>query len=645
MKVKTKVKIPLYLYVFLSIVYFELLVRLKTVDIFFGIGLLYSLLFAVVAAAVLYFFSSFARSERVNRIVTGLLLLITGVYFGLQLVYHGIFATFFTVSSFGGAGQATEFFHEAMLGILRNFDSVLLVFVPSLLVFIFGKRFVDFSRAGIKLHIAAVGVALIFHFGTDAIIKADNSGVIPTSYYYEYTYVPEIMIEKFGTLATLRFDLTYQFAEVKTQPVDPDGMVAISKEDEPKYNVIPGLDFASLAESESDPDVKNMHEYFGSLTPTEKNEYTGMFAGKNLIQIVCESFSGAIVLQNPELFPTLYKLYSEGFQFNNFYTPLWAVSTTDGEYATDVGLVPKSKGWSMEKSSGNSLIFCLGNQFKGLGYDTMAFHNGSYNYYNRQITHPNMGYTEYKGIGNGLEIPYARPYSDLEMIKAAWPSIAESKAFSAYFMTISGHLYYDFSNNDMAIKNRAAVEQLPYSDTTKAYIAANLELENAVTYLIEQLGASGQLENTVIALSADHYPYGLTGGQLEEITGGSVADSELYRNMFIVWSSDMASPVTVDKPCSSLDILPTLLNLFGMEYDSRLLSGSDILSSSPGLVIFKDYSFLTDKGYFDSSTGIFTPADGQQVDSDYARQTAETVCQKFTYAGYILDYNYYSHIK
>ena len=149
----------------------------------------------------------------------------------------------------------------------------------------------------------------------------------------------------------------------------------------------------------------------------------------------------------------------------------------------------------------------------------------------------------------------------------------------------------------------------------------------------------------MIILSADHFPYGLTEAQLEEVMGGSVEGSELYRNMFLIWNSEMTAPVKVDKPCSSLDILPTVLNLFGMEYDSRLLSGTDIMSDADPLVIFKDYSFLTDKGYYNSSTGTFTPHEGQQVENGYAEKMAEEVCRKFTYSGYILTHDYYSHIK
>ena len=65
---------------------------------------------------------------------------------------------------------------------------------------------------------------------------------------------------------------------------------------------------------------------------------------------------------------------------------------------------------------------------------------------------------------------------------------------------------------------------------------------------------------------------------------------EIYENTLILWNDQMKKPVEVDKYCSSLDIAPTLSNLFGLEYDSRLMMGTDILSDQPGMVIFSNYT-------------------------------------------------------
>ena len=132
-----------------------------------------------------------------------------------------------------------------------------------------------------------------------------------------------------------------------------------------------------------------------------------MFEGKNLIWIVGEAFSSYVV--DEDLTPTLYKLSNEGFVFNNFYNPVWGVSTSDGEYVTMTGLIPKSGVWSFSRSGDNYMPYGMGNILSKSGYLCLAYHNHDYQYYNRHISHPNMGY-DYKGLGNGLEV------------KKVWPS-------------------------------------------------------------------------------------------------------------------------------------------------------------------------------------------------------------------------------
>src|SRR5690606_372494 len=113
----------------------------------------------------------------------------------------------------------------------------------------------------------------------------------------------------------------------------------------------------------------------------KKNDYTGKYKGYNLILITAESFSPFAIDEN--VTPTLYKMANEGYQFTNFYTPVWGVSTSDGEYVALQGLIPKSGVWSFQESGKNSLPFVLGNQLKKLNYPTRAYHNHTYTYYGR----------------------------------------------------------------------------------------------------------------------------------------------------------------------------------------------------------------------------------------------------------------------
>ena len=186
--------------------------------------------------------------------------------------------------------------------------------------------------------------------------------------------------------------------ELPESPDTPDPPLAPEDSGEEEEPVPPAygdnvleIDFQELIDGETDETLLRMHEYFSQAEPTEKNSWTGYFAGKNLIWIVAEGYSGEVALR-PDVTPTLYRLSQEGFRFENFYTPLWGVSTSDGEYVTTTGLIPKSGTWSYRESADNYMPFGFGNLFSHLGYAANAFHDHVYTYYNRDKSHPNMGY-------------------------------------------------------------------------------------------------------------------------------------------------------------------------------------------------------------------------------------------------------------
>lgn len=177
------------------------------------------------------------------------------------------------------------------------------------------------------------------------------------------------------------------------------------------------------------------------------------------------------------------------------------MSTSDGEYVATNGLLPKPGVWSFSESGKNDVPFVMGHQLKKLGYQSFAYHNHSYDYYDRHISHPNMGY-EYKALGNGLDVNPTWPESDLEMMELSINDYIDKEPFHAYYMTVSGHLLYTFDGNMMAYKHRNKVKHLPYSDQAKAYLATQIELDLALQYLLEQLEQHHVADRTLIVMSA-----------------------------------------------------------------------------------------------------------------------------------------------
>ena len=237
--------------------------------------------------------------------------------------------------------------------------------------------------------------------------------------------------------------------------------------------------------------------------------------------------------------------------------------------------------------------------------------------------------------------------------------LTTGQPFHVYYMTVSGHGSYNWGQS-MAIKNRAAAEAA-YPDASgpvQAYVAANLELEAALTYLVDKLESAGIADDTVICLSADHYPYALAETEVDyyaELSGrqDTDLDTSRYRSALILWCGSMTEPVTVDIPCSAVDIVPTLSNLFGLAYDSRLLSGRDILAanydpaSASGcipLVILPTTmgnSWATAAGVYEAPTGTFTPNPGVTAEDGYVDAVNRLVSTKYAYAKLLIQYDYY----
>ncbi len=197
--------------------------------------------------------------------------------------------------------------------------------------------------------------------------------------------------------------------------------------------------------------------------------------------------------------------------------------------------------------------------------------------------------------------------------------IIDIEKFLAYYMTVSGHLNYTTNGNCMASKNWEAVKNLQYSHKAKSYLACQIELDKAIGELIRRLEFAGKLEDTVIVISPDHYPYGLTLSELNELSTYKRDNKfERHHTPLLIWNSSMEEPIKIEKVCSSLDVLPTVLNLFGIEYDSRLLMRKDILSNNiEPIVIFSDRNFITDKKRYNSVQDVFIPNEGETLEPDY----------------------------
>lgn len=700
----------------LTLFFLEIVFRIASGGSIASTFFVYITLFSVSAGVIMSLIASFF-SEKVNHVIQSCFLSVMCLYFCVQLVYSKFFQDFFYWDQMLVAGDVTAFWREILACMGQNIFWLILMLAPAVLYIIFGRKFLPPVTTSWVFKGVGLALALVVFLAGSGFVNM-HSDDLGDEYYYNEGFIMAEAASRFGIITALRLDTQYTlfgrpeadfsddgpevtvpeegwdnlFGDETTPPViDPpasgDSTSGGTSDGEttapppPPVDTSPNvmnIDFDKLIASSSG-NLKAAHEWFSKREPTNKNAYTGMFKGKNLIYITVEGWAPAAI--NEKLTPTLYKMKNEGFVFENYYCSNWGGSTATGEYAFMTGNFYASSS-CLKKSASNYMPFVLGNMMSSLGYKSNGFHNHTYTYYSRDKSHPNFGYN-WHGVGNWKEATFtsAWPKSDRELAVNSLSYITADEPFHLYYMTVSGHAYH--TGNKQANKHKAYVKSLNLGYTTNGaicYVASQYEVELMVAELCAELERKGELENTVFVMAPDHYPYSIVGkadsnnqavdddegtmAALAELYGLPVENIflnfDLYRAPLIIWSASMEKPIKVDKVCSAIDVLPTVLNLFGAEYDSRLIMGRDILSDSDGFVILNcsnasgissSNNWVTKYGIYNSRTKTFerNPKYTQaQIDKllsmGYVDAHNDLLKKMRTYSNYILENDYYGKV-
>ena len=612
----------------------------------FGVRI-YALGFTLSAALLVALVLSFLRKGRFGAEV--FLTAVLTLLYGSQIVYHFIFGTLYSVAMVSQGGEAmTNFWRELLAAMGDHFPWLIALMVPLALRIFLRKGLKGELRGKGRIALLALAVAL-FVLTRAGIRQTGTEMFSDEDYYRSGEIATNQTTQRFGLLTTIRLELT-RHAKTEEQdyyiPEETQGENPAQEPAEVKYNVM-DIDFDALNAMTEDKKLLAINDYCSKVTGTNQNEYTGMLKDYNLIVMCAESFSTAAI--DKDLTPNLYKLTQQGIIFNNYYNT-FPNTTTDGEYALMQGLYPdagRSKAVSSLYASRNSYLpFTLGNVFQSQrGVESFGYHNYRGSYYGRNESHPNMGYTM-KFAGDGMTFTTNWPASDLEMMEQSIDDYIGKEPFHAYYMTFSGHYKYDTGTNEMAKRNWDQVKDLPYSSNAiKAYLSCNIEFDKAIGYLMERLEQAGVADRTAIVIAGDHFPYGLKDSEYAELIGHDIDGFSKYKSTLIFWVGGLEKNIVVDEYCCNVDVLPTILNLWGFEYDSRLLAGTDVFSDGTHAAVLVDKSFLTDKVWFNASTGeIRYQVPESEIPEGYLENMNQLIATRFSISADILNSAYYNFV-
>ena len=380
------------------------------------------------------------------------------------------------------------------------------------------------------------------------------------------------------------------------------------------------------------------------------NEMSDVFKGKNLILILCESLDENAIRK--DITPTLYKMATEGVYFSNHYAPIYQVATGDSEFIANTGMLPSiDYGTTSYTFNLNSYPYALANLFKDNGYDAKSFHSYTANFYNRESIHESFGYSvfydmdklglerweDYKDTRNWIE--------DEKLFDKVLDYTDTDGPFFDFVVTVGGHMPYYSSRSELK-DNYEYISSLEkyqnLSDESKYYLSAQMLLDHGLEKLLEELKDKNLLEDTIIWMFADHYPYGIKSDAAKKELLSYREGEDIYRVPMLIYGDNLNS-LRVNTYSSTFDIYPTLLNMFAIESDGYYV-GSDIFSDDLHMVIFEDRSILTDRFYFDADEDILSAVGDDKIDksdTEYYLECDKKVNDIFEYGQKILLSDYY----
>ena len=562
------------------------------------------------------------KTRRVpTKIITFILCLIASIYALLQAGFENYIGVFMSFGTSSQAGAVKDYIKDYIDSFHWYYW---LILIPILLLFIYlvfieprlykkkDKEELSINIITKKQSLNAQLIALtslillvgLFYFTLISNKMQNNIQLQSNTSLFINPSMPNIVVDQFGVTTFGLLDIKSTLSPVEEEIIEYNVNQKEIKEETDYTRKIDDTRWLKVTEEETNRQYKNLNNYYLSRKITDKNKYTGELEDKNLIVIMMESANNIAI--DEKYYPNLSKIYNEGWTWKNAYSPRNSCSTGDNEMSGMTSLYTINNSCTANIYKNNIYPESIFNLFTEAGYSTSSYHNYTEQYYRRKIIHPNMGSGHYYGVEE-LGIPYSNKYeewpSDVELMEKVLENIKNENKHMTWITTVSSHQPYGV---DSKLGNLYIDEflNLGYSKHLARYMSKLKTLDEAIGVLIQGLKEQGTLDDTVIVFYADHYPYGLNDKVLNEYFDYDVSiNNETDRTPFIIYNTEL-EPNQSDDYTTYMNILPTIANLFNLDYDPRLYAGEDILSDDYSKrAYFANGSWQYEKAYYNATTG------------------------------------------
>ncbi len=546
----------------------------------------------------------------ISNVLAGIFVFVASFYIFLQAGFHNFLGVYISFKTSSQLGAVTSYIKD----FFASFHFVYLtIFIPFILLIVFlilSRKKINVIRVRKRLGVLWVLLlTIIFGVFYMATIKLSFFESKYQSVSNEELFLtasnPTIVVDQYGVLGFFILDvksIVYPVTIAEEYESDENNEQIINE----NSRLFDDRAWELLLEEETNKEYSSIDKYLLNRPISDKNEYTGLFEDKNLIVLMLESVNDIFI--NPELYPNFYKMLSNGWYFENNYSPRNSCATMNNEFSGMTSLYSIYNTCTASTYKDNKYSESIFNIFNDIGYTTFSAHNYTQAYYPRKAIHTSMGSKEYYGVEK-LGIPYSNEYinwsNDDEFLDKVLDIIDDKLSSSEHFMTwlttVSSHQPYSV-NSIQGDKYYNLTKGTKYPTDVRRYMSKLKILDNALGVLLEGLEEKGILDDTVIVLYGDHYPYGISNKNLNKVLPYDTAeDMNAERVPLVIYNSELEGQV-FSQYTTYINILPTIANLFGLDYDPRLYIGTDLFDENyQSLAVFADGSWKNEHAYYDAA--------------------------------------------
>ena len=610
------------------------------------------ILFSTIILSLIISYIELYLNERKTKTINILLVTIISFYTILQAGFNNFIGVYISFNISSQAGAVTSYIFDFLKSFYWYYY---LIFLPLILLIIY-YELIKKNKIKIKIinnfnklesTLKTISLLLVFGFFYHVTLSLDifqnKLQAISNKDLFNNPSNPSLAIREFGSTMFAILDIKNVFSEPTVINKDNNNLK------ENNYN-LDDSKWLELINSEEDLSLNYLNEYFINNTYTGKNSYTGLFEDKNLIVIMMESVNDIFI--NEDLYPNFYKLLNEGYYFKNNYSPRNSCATGNNELSGMIGLYSIYNKCTANTYSSNLYPNSIFNLFNNKGYKTTSMHNYTERYYARREIHTNMGSKRYFDVDD-LGLTYNTKYEEwssdedfLKQVVKILNSYSKSDKFMTWLTTVTSHQPYGSSTyGDKYLYLFDGEEYDDYNIKLKRYMSKLKVLDDGLGVLLEGLEKQDKLDNTVIILYGDHYPYGLANNILETALPYSIEERyENERVPFVIWSNDIEA-TTYTQYTSYVNLLPTVANLFNLDYDSRFSTGQDLFSNKyESITIFADGSWKNEYAFYNASNDNITYYTNKTYTIEEIIEINEKVSNKIKYSNLAIQHDYFNYL-